>query len=355
MNKIFFDESGYTGEDLFNVSQPVFTLASFNISESICQELKEKHFGTVKAAELKHSSLSRRPAQQNMITGFLKELKDNAYPFKVYISLKRYVLVTKIVDLIIEEEANYNGINLYKRGANIALSNLFYYVIPSLAGKKFFLEMISSFQEMIQKRTIVSYNKFFSLFFKDGLPKELDELFIYLRVFHKRFGPRFLLDLPKGSLDISYSCALTLVQEWSKEVSGNFAIVHDKSSEMAKMLRIWNRIVNPYVDPIIVGYDRRKAIYPLRVERTDLESSKSSAGLQLADILAGALSYFMRWAYLGNEPRDEYAKKLEHVLLDFPLTATMLPRPKVTPEELGTTEADAADPIEHFMDLIRQT
>ena len=67
MVRIFLDECGFTGEDFFNPDQPVFTLASLNIPEETCQKLKARHFSFVQANELKHSTLARRPKQQDMI------------------------------------------------------------------------------------------------------------------------------------------------------------------------------------------------------------------------------------------------------------------------------------------------
>lgn len=54
---LFMDESGFTGEDLFNSDQPVFVLATVFLPEDECQIVKRKHFGAVHAAELKHSKL----------------------------------------------------------------------------------------------------------------------------------------------------------------------------------------------------------------------------------------------------------------------------------------------------------
>ena len=116
MIKIYLDECGFTGEDLFNSEQPIFTLASIDLSEEVCHELKDKYFSSVQAYELKHSNLAKRPKQQEMVINLIKGLGSN-YPKSVKFSVahKRYVLVTKIVDILIETLAYEDGINLTSR------------------------------------------------------------------------------------------------------------------------------------------------------------------------------------------------------------------------------------------------
>ena len=40
--RIYIDECGYTGEDLFNLDQPIFCLGSTSLSKDECKTLKEK-------------------------------------------------------------------------------------------------------------------------------------------------------------------------------------------------------------------------------------------------------------------------------------------------------------------------
>jgi hypothetical protein len=43
--ELFLDESGYTGPDLIDAEQPVFTLASTNVGEAEARALLESCFG----------------------------------------------------------------------------------------------------------------------------------------------------------------------------------------------------------------------------------------------------------------------------------------------------------------------
>ena len=77
------------------------------------------------------------------------------------------------------------------------------------------------------------------------------------------------------------------------------------------------------------------------------------AGLQIVDILAGAMTRYLKWIFEGKKNEDRYAEALStSPLSQFPVRA-IWPSPDFTPEELGTIGPDAADPIEHFMKLTK--
>jgi hypothetical protein len=52
LSTIFVDECGYTGQNLLDAVQPIFALASLNLSELDCIDLKNNFFGRVKSVEL---------------------------------------------------------------------------------------------------------------------------------------------------------------------------------------------------------------------------------------------------------------------------------------------------------------
>ena len=232
-NLVFIDECGYTGEDLFNSQQPIFTLASLRLSEEQCDDLKQKHFSKIQAKELKHSQLSRRDVQQKMVINFLKDLISEEKNVKFAIAHKRYVLVNKMVDLLIETMANLDGIDFYEDGANIAFSNLLYFLSKDIAGEKIFKMLLLNFQRMIRERSIESYEKFFKIFYEEEYHELLNEVYAPFMAYHHRLGPPTVFALPENMLNIAFSEAFNLVAEWSKEIKGNWSLVHDNSSNMA--------------------------------------------------------------------------------------------------------------------------
>jgi hypothetical protein len=72
-----------------------------------------------------------------MIINFLRGMAKEPESVKFTIAHKHYVLVTKIVDLLIEPMAYEDGLDFYQDGLNIAFSNMPYYQTKRLAGKIF--------------------------------------------------------------------------------------------------------------------------------------------------------------------------------------------------------------------------
>lgn len=352
-SNIFIDECGYTGEDLFNPDQPVFVLSSTNLSEDMCQQLKDKHFSMVNAQELKHNRLAKNYNQQQMLINLLRDMANQQESVKFAVSHKRYILITKIVDLLIEPMAYEDGIDFYENGLNIAYSNMLYILTLSMAGNEFFEKMILNFQIMMRKRTKKSYDSFFKLFFDNEFPKELNDFLSPLKLSHVKYGYSILDSMPDDSLDIAFAEAITLVAEWSKSIDGNMTLIHDKSSNMAKNKKIWDKILHPDIPEKIVGYDRRTTRFPIRVEKTEFENSKAFAGLQIVDILSGAMARCMRWVVQGKPDNDEYSKELETFLLESFGGHVIWPSSNVTPDDLGTVGPKHDDAIQHFIDLIK--
>ena len=122
---------------------------------------------------------------------------------------------------------------------------------------------------------------------------------------------------------------------------------------MAKNKKAWDKVLHPDVPPKVVGYDRRKMYFPIRAEKTDFENSHDFEGLQLVDILAGAMARCMKWNVQGKEDHDDYAKELSSFLPESFGGHMLWPSANVTPEDLGTTGPKAEDAIQHFIDLTK--
>jgi uncharacterized protein DUF3800 len=168
--KVFFDESGYTGEDLINKDQPVFVLASTILDDSEAKVIVQDIFKGVQAQELKHSSLKKTFSGQRRLIEFLKVLKQFADKVGTNISHKEYELVCMLVEWWVEPYCHQDGIDLYEKGANIGLSNLIYITLLNVEGKDFLQEHLGNFQKMRKELTppFVHHIKSFSVRTLDG-------------------------------------------------------------------------------------------------------------------------------------------------------------------------------------------
>jgi hypothetical protein len=65
------------------------------------------------------------------------------------------MVVTKVVDVLVETMAYRDGIDLYKNGVNIATANLHYYGMPAFCGKERSRQFLDAFVAMIRQQDIV--------------------------------------------------------------------------------------------------------------------------------------------------------------------------------------------------------
>jgi len=315
MPTIFLDESGFTGQDLLNSEQPVFTIATLNYPETTCQQLKANFFNNVRSVELKHSSLRKSPRQQRMVLAFLKELSRNNESVKISLVHKRYALTAKLVDLVVEPAAREDGINLYEDGAAPAFANLLYYVLPTIGGEDFYEDLLQRFQNMLRALDRESYNRFFQPLFEEKYPAEIDQLLGAFRACHLNIGYDLLIDLASTSpLDVGLTSTLGLMMKWRAQLSDHITLIHDDSSRMANDEHIWKALVDPNVPAFVFGDDQHRWVFPNVIEETLLESSRDWNGLQLADVLAGATTHWVKWIIKGKNLEDEYARNLDAVV-----------------------------------------
>jgi len=359
MPTIFLDESGFTGQDLLNSEQPVFTVATLNYPETICQQLKANFFNNVRSVELKHSALRKSPRQQRMVLAFLDELSRNVQSVKISMVHKRYALTAKLVDLVGEPAAHEDGVNFYEDDAASAFANLLYYVLPAIGGEDFYEGLLQRFQNMLRVLDRKSYDRFFQPLFEEKYPDEIDQLLWAFRACHLNIGYDLLRRIKisydliglasTGPLDVGLTSTLGLMMKWRAQLSGHITLIHDDSSRMANDERIWKALVNPNAPAAVFGDDQRRWVFPNVIEETLLECSRDWNGLQLADVLAGATTHWAKWIIEGKKLEDEYARNLDAVvplLLDD--ADTIWPTLDFTPRE----GFDGSSSLDYFSQLL---
>ncbi|HVB21543.1 MAG TPA: DUF3800 domain-containing protein [Ktedonobacteraceae bacterium] len=361
MSIIFLDESGFTGQDLLNIDQPVFTLATIHCSERQCEEFKSTFFQDVRSTELKHSRLVRSPRYQRKVLEFFHELSKTPEIVKISITHKRYVLTAKIVELLVDPAAYQDGLDLNANGAAFELTNLLYTVLPVLCGKEFFNDLLHRFQKMIRNLNHQSYIDFFVPLFIEEFPENIDTLLTFLRAYHINLGYDKLVDqlaggkqfgINSGYLDIGLSCTLDLLAMWRGDILGNITLIHDASSRMAQELNIWNALVDPTLPAAVFEDAYRKLVFPVALDATRLEDSKDWIGLQLADVLAGATSYWAKWIIEGKAVNDEYGGYLDAILPQFLAEIIWPSAPATTDEELITRGTNASASNDYFSSVL---
>src|SRR5947208_417377 len=130
---IAFDEAGNSGGNLLDPEQPVFVLASVHLENNRALELASPD-GT----ELKFGTLKRSERGQRRIIELLNSPDLDGDSVLIASFHKPFMVITKLVDLLVEPLRYAGGIDLYERGANLALANLFHFTMPTFLGSQRF-------------------------------------------------------------------------------------------------------------------------------------------------------------------------------------------------------------------------
>ena len=123
MRKVFFDESGNTGQNLIDEAAPIFVLASCSFEVDEEREVL-LHFQNFKGPELKFSRLRKTAAGQNAVLAFPASAQVTSNTAAVFVIHKPFMVVTKYCDLVLEPSFREAGIDFYKRGMNLATANI---------------------------------------------------------------------------------------------------------------------------------------------------------------------------------------------------------------------------------------
>ncbi len=346
MKTIFLDESGYTGEDLLNKNQPFFVLASLDLNETECLVYKKEYFSKVISKELKYSSLKKYKNQQDMVLQFLSTFLKKSQNYQISIAHKKYVLVQKIVDFLIEPYFYEMGEDLYLNGQNIALSNMLYSSLPAFGGNNFFEDLLLKFQLFMRDKNILNFERLFSIINPIYGNEDLDDVLDLIRPCYTIIGQRLIDLIPPNALDLSFTFGLTMMAKWRDKIQSDIVLIHDQTSNMTKQIVEWKALMSSKIEEQTLGWDRRTLNLPINIKETIFDSSENWTGLQIADILAGASAHSAKWLSSKEKSKDNFGEKISNLFKDVVLSLSLLPTNEVTPEELRTLGPKYKDPNE---------
>ena len=353
MFAIYLDEAGYTGSDLVNREQPVYTLASIAVPDEVAQDLAARCFSGIQARELKHSALSRRRRGRQMILDFIDELAKHPGSASVTVAHKECVLVGLLVDFWVEPALRLDGIKLYERGANIGLVNVTYLTLGTLLGSEGRREFLRRFQVMVRDRTVFAYESFWRTV--HDLCRDhprFDSLFGIFEAANLRLGGKHLWELPEHLADLGDYGLLETVSHWRDKTAEPLLLIHDKAKALVRNKQHWEALLAGSVPPAIVGQDRRVTRFPIDATLR-LADSAAHLRLQLADVVAGATATLL-CSNAGKEPKQPaYADALRRSpLLEHCLIGGVWPSDKIRPEDLDTEGPMYQDAAEYMSSVI---
>ncbi|MBI5556723.1 MAG: DUF3800 domain-containing protein [Deltaproteobacteria bacterium] len=342
IGEIYCDESGNTGTNLLDSSQPVFVLGSCDFTESECKKLLAPLVSR-NADEIKFVNLKRKASGQDAIVNIFKNRLVTPRRLMFSVMHKKFVTVTKIVDDLIENTLSREGFDLYQGARNVGLSNLLFAVIPSFCGQVEFDTLLERFMAMTKKRDNESIESFYAQIEQlnkisvekgHNLTEEITLLLSTKKYVHDIFKT-----LPKDSNNPAVPALFALSYYWGRLYTKGINIKHDNSTPVEQQKQLLAHFSDMSQQKVKFGYGIREFELPLKVRKIDFLDSKDNYRLQLVDVFTSCFAYWLKHK-IEDDSTDTFYKKLENIPFEQYLKNNVWPSLDVTPESLG------ADPFE---------
>lgn len=352
MRLISLDESGNTGPDLFNKDQPVFVLSSTDITTAEAEQLLSQ-VRTHQAPEAKFTSLKKSNAGRKRVARFLESAKAYADRIRTTYYHKRYMVVTKVVDVLIETSAHRDGIDLYKDGANIATANYHYFCMPTFCGKERTQDFLDAFVSMTRTRDQSSIDQFYyqawqihaasidKRYSTSIAPILATEPMIHDILEHN--GP--------ASIDPAIPSFFEHCAYWGDALGEHFDVLHDQSKTLFQEKESVELFMSKDIPYAEIGYDRRKYGFPLKANGISFGDSKTDPRLQVVDLVAGSSCYWATTLARGQTD-DAFGKQLNELGMPLFTANALWPSLDVDPKAMGTVHDGGINAVDYMTEQL---
>lgn len=264
------------------------------------------------------------------------------------------MVVTKMVDLIVETLMNDMGEDLYKRGGNIAMSNMLYHCMPTFCGTENTDQFLESFVDLIRHRSYEHAQTFFEAG-KSMVQASKDEEFkkVLFLLTDSRLFEGWFPYIGEAPLEPAIPSLFEHINEWGRRKLERFHIIHDSSKPvLASKETFENMMALNGENSELIGYDRRKYLFPLRAISLEQGDSIRHPQIQIADICSGAINHYLKCRELDR--MDELAIMIREIGCIEWMINGIYPSTDVTPDDLGTNSEDGKHPLDHLVDYLHK-
>lgn len=320
---LYFDESGQTYYNYLDPNQAYLAYGGLFCNEDEAQKLKAQYFGRVQAEELHYVQLRKTGVGQASIKSFLdSEQGFRNEAFKWFLVDKRYALLAKYVDLMIEPEVADLGDNLYANGGAQELCFLLHHIAHLKGRQDSLSQLMTAFSEYARKPDLESLASLERIAVSADVGDE--KMNLLLRMPFIRSGTKLLQSAEPEHLDLCFTAAWTLLEHWYKELDRPVHLIHDESSALSSQREAWRNMTDPGAGfkQTMIGATPVPLNIPLL--ETVFVSSGQSAALQMVDVLVGAGRSLFEWRLKGK-PENRFLEEMDAIVGEWLPTWSILP------------------------------
>jgi hypothetical protein len=288
MTEIFFDESGYTGRNLLDPVQPQFVIASGRIAEADAGAILRDTFPRFKGEELKFGEVWKR--NRNALIPLCEILGRRAKDFYVWHVDKKFCVLQKMIDFLIEPVAYDAGYDFYANAHAYKYSNYIYTGLALIGSPELYNATVTAYLAFAREpsQEALELLRFKLELFANSAPEEIRFFFRTALVGIDRFHDHSNIETFDDTLEIYLTSMLNAVSYWSAQATDELDLFHDQSSSFFARKEMWDALMSKDIEeqwhPVANGPPVK---FPLPVRSTNSLDSKTSAGVQLCDLIAG--------------------------------------------------------------------
>lgn len=309
---IYCDESGFSGNNLSDDGSPYFVFASVLIdpdeADTIVSKAKNAHRIQ---GELKGANLTKHPKGREAVMEVLERCASKA---KVIVAEKKFALAGKLFEYIFEPALSENSRFFYDVGFHLFIANMLYIAWrakPETAGM-----LLKAFQESMRSLDQKHLDALVALFTESAVKDSPQDLVFRFARANKTAIAAEMEDLgnenPAGRwvLDLSTTCLDGLLASWGETLEDEMRVICDSSKPLQEMQEpfAWRVGYCGEKRYVVIGGRRKLLTYSL-AEPIAFRKSHEFSGLQLADVIASAISYAMKSR--DDEEGNAWLKKID--------------------------------------------
>ncbi len=286
---LFFDESGFTGYNLLDPSQPIFVVASSDLEPAAAEDILRQSFPKYRGDEFKFTNIWRTNNRGGLIEfgRNAKALEKSAF---AWMTDKRFAVLTKMVDFLIEPQTTAAGYDFYADGYCWKYANYIHYGLTEFGTPELYESLVTGYQAFSRKPSRETL-----LQLQVGLRTMAEsiegphQLFLEQMADGAEMFERFSdLDNFASSDELHVTSMIATVAHWRKFYSEDFAAVHDASAHFFRHRETWEKVTGTGAPAgLHQSGDGTSVEFPLRVISTQAVDSKDNSSVQFCDVLAG--------------------------------------------------------------------
>ena len=291
---IYLDESGFTSEDLYNPDQRFFTIASTIVGEDEAKDILARCFPRYQGDEYKFTNIWKRERSRDGLRALAAEIPHFADRAFVWIIDKRFCLLTKLVDYLVEPGAYDAGFDWYADGWGMRYLNTIHRDLIAHGAEEVYDSMTRSWDAFARDPTSERLDTLKEHLERGKATSEapLPSLFdLLLRGLEHFRRDNANLAQFTDSNEIQVTSVFSSITWWRQHRSEDFSLVHDESSAFLKQRDLWDTMLrDDFVAPPFEIANGTEVELPLRVKSSTAVRSHNSHSVQLCDVLAGLLA-----------------------------------------------------------------